>query len=355
MPEIYSFEKVLNISSQISHKRRLLLGNGFSCAWDKSIFSYGSLLEKAKESKEFKKNPEIAQMFSEFGSNDFERIIKALKDGSKIAKVYRADIKNKNVSKKLLAHSEKLKKMLVDVITRNHPDKTNRVSDNQKNSCCEFLKNFERIYTLNYDLLLYWAILNLPNCGDFEDGFHEGSPDDDYVVWEIGDEISAKLIYLHGALHLFDSDNEIRKFTWARTDKPLKNQIIEALNQDMFPIIVAEGTSREKMEVILHNAYLSRGFSSFKKIGGQLFVFGLSFKDNDEHILKAIEEGKIEHIYISILKSEKEENKKQIFSRVSLMIARREILRKKSNKVKPLAPYYFNADSAKVWDREVDR
>lgn len=352
MPKIYSFEEVLKISAKISDKRKLLIGNGFSCAWDRNIFSYGSLLGKAKEGKEFKKNPEISQMFDEFGSNDFERIIKVLKDGSKIAKVYRADIKNDNVPKKLLAHSRKLKKILVDVITHNHPDTTNRVSNNQKLSCCEFLKNFECIYSLNYDLLLYWAILNLPHCGGFTDGFHEGSPGDDYVVWEIGSEIKAKLIYLHGALHLFDSENEIRKFTWVRTDKPLKGQIITALNQDMFPIIVAEGASKEKMEVILHNAYLSRSFSSFKKISGQLFVFGFSFKDNDEHIIRVIEEGRIEHIFISILKSEKEKNKKQIFSRASFMESRREALRKRSNKVNSLRFYYFDAESAKVWSKK---
>jgi len=348
-PKIHSFDEIIEISDKIGDKRKLLLGNGFSCAWDKDIFSYSALLDKARESKEFKKEPEVAAMFKEFDTKDFERIIKVLKDGSKLVRVYHGDIKNKSISKKLLKHSEKLKKLLVYTITHNHPDKTVRVSEEEKSSCYNFLKRFDRIYTLNYDLLLYWTVLNFINEGKFEDGFHEGSPSDDYVVWEIGDEITAKLIYLHGALHLFDSETEIRKFTWSRTDKALKDQILEALKQDLFPIIVAEGTSKEKMEAILHNAYLSRGFSSFKKIGGQLFVFGHSFKNNDEHILTAIEEGKIEHLFISILKSEKGENKNQIFSRVSLMEVRRDTLRKKGSKIKSLNTYYFDADSAKVW------
>lgn len=352
--KIFSYQEVLKKSNELGDIRKLLLGNGFSCAWNKDIFSYGALLDKAKESDEFNKDAEIAEMFKEFDTKDFERVIRILKDGSKLVKVYQVDIKNKDVSKKLLKHSEKLKELLVYTITHNHPDKTIRVLDKEKTSCYEFLKNFDRIYTLNYDLLLYWTILNFVHEGKFGDSFHEGSPEDDYVVWEIGDEISAKLIYLHGALHLYDSETEIRKFTWSRTDKALKEQILEALEQDLFPIIVAEGTSKEKMEVILHNAYLSRGFSSFKKIGGQLFIFGHSFKNNDEHILNAIEEGKVEHLFISILKSEKEENKNQIFSRAQLMKIRRDALSKKSRKVKPLNLYYFDADSAQIWNKEVD-
>ena len=351
-PQIHSFEEVLKISNEKDNKKKLLLGNGFSCAWNKDIFSYGALLDKARESKEFNEDAEIAAMFKEFDTKDFERVIKVLKDGSTLAKVYQDDIKNKNLSKKFLKHSEKLKKLLVYTITHNHPDKTTRVSEEEKISCYEFLKNFDRIYTLNYDLLLYWTILNFVHEGKFEDGFHEGSPSDEYVIWEIGDEITAKLIYLHGALHLFDSETEIRKFTWSRTDKTLKEQILEALYEDLFPIIVAEGSNKEKMEVILHNAYLSRSFSSFKKIGGQLFVFGHSFKNNDEHILNAIEEGKVEHLFVSVLKGERGENKNKIFSRVSLMIARRDALIKKNSKVKPLNVYYFDADSAQVWNKQ---
>jgi len=80
--KIHTFDEVLKISKKLGDKRKLLLGNGFSCAWNKDIFSYGALLDKARESKEFKEEAEIAAMFTEFDTKDFERIIKVLKDGS---------------------------------------------------------------------------------------------------------------------------------------------------------------------------------------------------------------------------------------------------------------------------------
>jgi len=48
---------------------------------------------------------------------------------------------------------------LVKVITNNHPLNSAEIEKEKKIACLEFLKNFEIIYTLNYDLLLYWVIM----------------------------------------------------------------------------------------------------------------------------------------------------------------------------------------------------
>lgn len=60
-PKIYSFSEIIEISKNIGDKRKLLLGNGFSCAWNKKIFSYGALLDKARDRKEFKKREKRGQ------------------------------------------------------------------------------------------------------------------------------------------------------------------------------------------------------------------------------------------------------------------------------------------------------
>ena len=73
--------------------------------------------------------------------------------------------------------------------------------------CRQFLSNFGHIYTLNYDVLLYWALMQdqvdeldlLP-----DDGFR--SPEDDhdapYVTWQEADQ--AKVHYLHGSASAAD-------------------------------------------------------------------------------------------------------------------------------------------------------
>ena len=49
-----------------------------------------------------------------------------------------------------------------------------------------FLHQFRKIYTLNYDMLLYWAVMEeIEPDVPTNDGFTNGDePDADYVVWE---------------------------------------------------------------------------------------------------------------------------------------------------------------------------
>ena len=129
-----------------------------------------------------------------------------------------------------------------------------------------------QIYTLNYDLLLYWILMHDDELLDGSDptiefsasdgfGNEEDDPDADYVVWqgETGAH-SAKVHFLHGALHLFDAGNELQKFTWVRTSAPLIDQARAAIEADKFPLFVAEGSSHQKKTKIRHNAYLYQGF-----------------------------------------------------------------------------------------------
>ena len=75
---------------------------------------------------------------------------------------------------------------------------------------------------------------------------------------------SSTVHYLHGALHLFDNSTEIIKYTWSKTDKAIVDQIRAALDEDKYPLFVAEGSSESKVERILHNAYLHKALGSFE-------------------------------------------------------------------------------------------
>ena len=69
--------------------------------------------------------------------------------------------------------------------------------------------------------------------------------------------------YLHGALHLFDAGYQLQKYTWVNTGKALVDQANEALKKNLFPVFVAEGSSRSKLTKIQHSAYLHHNFKSF--------------------------------------------------------------------------------------------
>ena len=52
-----------------------------------------------------------------------------------------------------------LREVLVRAIAENHPAHPGEIDIEQYQHCRHFLSHFHTIYTVNYDLLLYWAIM----------------------------------------------------------------------------------------------------------------------------------------------------------------------------------------------------
>jgi hypothetical protein len=276
-----------------NEKISLLLGNGFSMAYDSKRFSYSNLLESAKQQGIIKPDSKILSLFNKLGTSDFEKVIKTLEDGKLVTETYNPEHDTKQIGK----DAENLKKHLVDIITNNHPEKSTEITDEQSKKCANFLEKFNKIYSLNYDLLAYWVILQKGLQAKFEDGFSNGDHTDDYVIFS---EKDCNFFFLHGGLHIFDNKTETIKLTFCRTDIPLKQQIHERLKKNIYPVFISEGTSDAKLEKIRHNYYLNRCYKSLRNQGGQLFLFGTILKSNDEHIKKAIIEGKFQKCYIGV-------------------------------------------------------
>jgi hypothetical protein len=296
---VLSFSDALDASSRYA-KRHLLLGNGFSIACRPDIFRYEKLFEQADFSKlsRFTK-----AAFDALKSNDFERVIRALRDGAVLAKVYGASASQ---VKAMLDDANALKELLVQTIAQSHPALPGDITDGEYAACQRFLDNFSTTYTFNYDLLLYWTHMHHESRSDVQsdDGFRTSQNDiasgvaSDYVVWESGQSHDQNMWFLHGALHVFDSGIEIQKYTWNRTGIRLIEQIREALGRDFFPLFVAEGTSAEKLERIRHSDYLAKAYRSFQEIQHCLFIYGHSLAETDEHYLRRIEQGKLSHIFV---------------------------------------------------------
>lgn len=150
------------LTKTVEERRYLLLGNGFSISLFSDCFSYASLFEEAQKSGLFEKDPELAQAFELLQTTDFEFVMEALKTASKLVPLYGGD------KRKMEHHSELLKNVLVQAISGRHPERPSEISEEQYANCRAFLAEFigeaqqksGRVFSLNYDLLLYWSVLH---------------------------------------------------------------------------------------------------------------------------------------------------------------------------------------------------
>jgi hypothetical protein len=338
---VMSFGEALEASQTYAGKRHILLGNGFSIAYDSDSFSYGRLFDVADFSS---LSVDARPIFDDFGTTDFEHVIEALRGAAKISLHY--EPQNIARAERIRADSELLKDALAEVLARRHPDYVGSVEPAEFASARRFLSNFNRIYTVNYDLLLYWTSMQdgeprIPR----NDGFAESEeePGARWVSWRpMAAYNDQRIFYLHGGLHLFDAGTELRKITWSRTSVRLVDQIRESLEEGAYPLVVTEGTSQEKYEKILHAAYLNHALRSFSRIQGALFVYGLSMSENDEHILRRIEEGGLSHLFVGLYGSPGSAENEAIIQRSTMLSAAR-------NKTKPLSVDFYDSSSAAVW------
>jgi hypothetical protein len=337
--QLITFEKAIEISS-IESKRHLLLGNGFSIACRQNIFRYDSLFEQADFSA---LSPNIQKVFELLKTKDFEVVMKLLKASSAVLKLYSSG--SKEISKSLSKDAEDLKRILVNAIASSHPESPSDITNLEYSNCKSFLSNFNHYYTLNYDLLLYWACMHVEEDEKplSDDGFR--TPDSghtDYVSWDIEKTDAQNLFYLHGALHVFDAGAELKKYTWKNTGIRLIDQIRDALDHNLFPLFVSEGTHLEKIEKIIHSSYLSRGMRSFSHIGGALFIHGHSLARNDSHILNLIPKSKIKKLFVSIHGDIESSINKNIIKEAELIISKRK------SKLS-LELHFYDSNSAKIW------
>jgi hypothetical protein len=240
----------------------------------------------------------------------------------------------------------------VSAIARRHPDRPHNISAKQYAACRVFLSRFDHIFTLNYDVLLYWTLMqDEVDKLDLkpDDGFRhpDNGHDLPYVSWQRGH--SAKVSYLHGALHLFDQGTEIIKYTWSKTDVPIVDQVRGALDENKYPLFVAEGTSASKVERILHNAYLAKALRSFEACCGPaknaIVIFGHSLAENDMHVLRCIAGGGCANLLIGLYGDPDSPANRAIVAKAEELVASRKRKRGRF----PLNVTYYQAESAKIW------
>lgn len=282
MTEVINFDTALN---QIgSESCSILLGNGFS----HDYCGYKTLLEKCG----LPADAPCRRLFDRLDTANFERIVRALEDASQVEAAYGND----QEAARLLADAEIVRKALIKAIQAAHPTHLEKMM-NVIPACVEFLNPFKRVFTTNYDLLLYWVVIK--SRGKFGDGFYHAK-DADGFRGPFEEDHRCNVYNIHGGLHLFlRNDGETEK-RLAGDDGGLE-AIAQTIGDDhRFPIYVAEGNAESKQMRISEVPYLKLCFQRLKESYGCFFVYGSSVGENDAHIYNALFQSRISHLYFCI-------------------------------------------------------
>ena len=313
---------------KVKYKRAtLILGNGFSIGiHDK--FKYKSLWDEAK------KEPTCGET-REYLTEDLCSLAAKLKTGTNFELLLRQLYTAKIVNEKFELETEKIEKnyaalrtALIDTIKEIHCEYS-AVEDDLKTRIA-FLKQFNTVFSLSYDLLVYW-IINLNNR--IEDDLFEnaklehydkqktlkdcwGENGFSYDNWELyrirykknPKENSRTLVFFpHGALHLVQTENGVVKKVKRTEDSCLLTQITNTwLNnrKKRHPLFVAEGDHNEKLRAIQSNAYLNTVYQQILpksiKDDCNLVIFGWAMKRLDQHLIKKIASSEPKNIAIGI-------------------------------------------------------
>ena len=319
MEHLQSYSDVLKHLHEENRNHHLLLGNGFSVAYDNTIFSYNALNNLISQSDV----KELISIFDILKTQNFEIVMKQLDNYAEISNVLGADQQLIDKVKKI---SLDLKTKLLDAITSLHPEQVFNIPEDQSKSCAEFLNEYLKsngnVFSTNYDLLLYWILVRnkLESCDGF--GRYPENTDDGEFVHEDDIEWSdltwgkykakQKIHYMHGALPLFDTGSDIIKVEYNGREY-LLDLIKSKINNGEYPIFVTAGDGDQKLYHIRHNQYLNYCYDTLCQIEGSLVVFGFSFGEFEKHIIKAINiaahwgkksRNKLRSIYIGIFSEE---------------------------------------------------
>ncbi|MCU1287250.1 MAG: hypothetical protein JWO13_3600 [Acidobacteriales bacterium] len=124
---------------------------------------------------------------------------------------------NPQLAARFQSDADALRSVLAAAIAQNHPERPADIAPERYRACRRFLDNFDSVYTLNYDLLLYWTIMQTESEQPLRLGDERfRTPDDraaDYVSWDVEKTDRQDVFFLHGALHLYDAGDELKKFT----------------------------------------------------------------------------------------------------------------------------------------------
>ncbi|GEK46240.1 DUF4917 domain-containing protein [Bisbaumannia pacifica] len=271
-------------------KPSIVLANGFSQAWNARIFNYENLLQAANFGD---RDTVIRPLFQSLETYDFEAVSKQLTAAETVLRAYDPD---NALIESIVSDRDVLKDSLITAISNTHPNLPSEITDDQYVAVRTFLSQFNEIFSINYDLLFYWARnkYNLaPENYRTDDGFRAQRR------WE-GHGTDQEVYFLHGGLHIYDTGRYIKKHACTDDGVTIIEQVRDNLEHGSFPLFVSEPIHERKRQRIDHNPYLNYCFQALGNLRGSLFIHGHSMDENDKHIFDQIKSSRVSKVFVSI-------------------------------------------------------
>jgi hypothetical protein len=332
------------------NKPVLLIGNGFNLAL-KAISSFNIKLDYKsiiKEVQERVHNNGAQELFDFLSQKDIDKseiiydieqllhILQTMPICFKYGNhIYCNSIQSQECINR---HRTLLKKLTLEVMTSSefHPEYESIINYSNQiflNKCAENINRFSKIFTINYDLILYWLLVqknllekrgskgHIISSGKFKDGFtsnpqfslHKDGKQIKNLYGCSSNNINANIFFLHGAIHLLEKDS--RAFKVIRGASHLKLTELRDSIKEQFKnhtttidnLIVFDGTSYEKTQSIYHNVYLEKAYDKLLSVDRDIIVYGCKivenekfFFGNDIHLWRKLMSSKARSIYVGI-------------------------------------------------------
>lgn len=326
MPQIISFQDA--IAATNGEERVLLIGNGFSSPY----FNYRNLLAEAN----LDEGGPIKALFDKLETVDFEVVIRALEDASVVERAYGND----TTADQFEGDSQVVREALVAAVNATHPAHREHLEDKYKDASA-FLANFNTVFSLNYDLLLYWVNLEKRLLND---GFGLGKDTaDGQFKGPFHENAYCHIFNLHGGLHLFSDDYGMVHKALSHGDGVIATITHQIAVNRRLPLYVAEGNSKSKLRKINSSGYLRHCYRSLQETASSVFVFGHSADANDAHIYHAMFGSRAKHVWFGIYQPDDD--------KIRTLDAKLAGYQKLGGD--KVAYDFFDSQSARVWDGEV--
>jgi hypothetical protein len=350
--EIYTWKEIKE-----KFDSTLLIGNGASIAVHED-FSYGAILELARQNGSIKKEEE--RLFSEFDTRNFELVLRALRYSWRTLRaLLMPDSKDQ-----IESLAKNIKEALSSTVLDFHVDRNSVVPLVPR--IAPFLYRFKNVFSLNYDLIIYWACL-IANTrhnidGKMMDSF--GNDEEKDLVFKeskLNDERykdRTRVFYPHGNLALVKKrkgEQYVKEQKVKRLNK--RTSVLDSIGRywmsgEYDPLIVSEGSAQEKVDAILQSSYLRTVvFDIMPRAKESVVFYGFNFGESDKHIVNnLLANGEnIKRVAVSVFmrkeNSKEHEKAREYCSRVKKII--NSMVKKKGDHSVDVV--FFDATSEGAW------
>ena len=259
-------------------------------------FGYGSLLDHARQNGLL--TADVVRLFEFFDTADFELILRLVWQAS-----------NVNLSLKIpddRTHQAylRVRDCLIEAVRAVHPE--HWAVQHHLPNMYQFLRSFDTVLSLNYDLLVYWTMtygLNIEDGHLFKDCFVRSVFDDDWKKFRarFRERTNTLVFYPHGSLALCRNAVEQESKIHAAGVGLLDAILDEWRSERVVPLFVSEGVKAQKLASIQSSYYLSTVYREVLTSERQtLALFGWGIGEHDRHLLQRMRNTGINRVAVSV-------------------------------------------------------